>query len=71
LPLKGVIRLKRRFGESILMGRIVYTNGNFSIWFEKCLYKISKCHGLSVIGIGFAKCYVNDIVIFNMAPIDH
>jgi hypothetical protein len=40
----------------------------FAIRFEKCPYKISKSHGL---GIGFAKCYINDIIVFCLTLGNH
>ncbi len=51
------------------MGRIVCTLMEvFAIRFEKCPYKISKSHGL---GIGFAKCYINDIIVFCLTLGNH
>jgi hypothetical protein len=43
----------------------------FAIWFEKCPCRISKGHGLNVASLGFAKCYINDIIVFSLIPGDH
>jgi hypothetical protein len=43
----------------------------FTIWFEKCFYKISKGHGSSFVGLSFAKCYINDIIAISLIPSDH
>jgi hypothetical protein len=40
----------------------------FAIQFLKCPYKISKSHGL---GVGFAKCYIDDIIVFHLTPRNH
>jgi hypothetical protein len=40
----------------------------FSIRFEECPYKISMSHGL---GVGFAKCYIDDIIVFCLTPGNH
>jgi hypothetical protein len=41
---------------------------NFALWFEECPYKIPMGYGL---GIGFAKCYIDDIIVFSLIPRDH
>jgi hypothetical protein len=40
----------------------------FALWFEECPYKIPMGYGL---GIGFAKCYIDDVIIFSLIPKDH
>jgi hypothetical protein len=43
----------------------------FAIWFEECCCRISKGHGLMLVGLGFAKCYINDIMVFSLTPRNH
>jgi hypothetical protein len=38
---------------------------------KKIFIKFQRVMDQMLVGNGFAKCYVNDIIIFNMAPIDH
>jgi hypothetical protein len=51
------------------MGKIVCTLMEvFVIEFEECPYKISNSHGL---GVAFAKCYIDDIIVFRLTPKNH
>jgi hypothetical protein len=43
----------------------------FAIWFEKCPCRISKGHGSNVDGLGFSKCYIDDIIVFSLIPRNH
>jgi hypothetical protein len=42
-----------------------------TFWFEECPRKIPKSYELGVGGLGFAKCYINDIIALNLIPWDH
>jgi len=62
-----VTRLKQHFGELIFMGRIVYTNGSFlSFGLKNGLIEFLKAMDRILVGLGFAKCYIDDIIIFNL-----
>jgi hypothetical protein len=49
------------------MGRIVYTNGSFlSFGLKNDLIEFLKAMDWILVGLGFAKCYIDDIIIFSL-----
>ncbi len=60
-------RLKQHFGELIVMGRIICTNGSFlSFGLKNALIEFLKAMDRILVGLGFAKCYIDDIIIFSL-----
>ncbi len=43
----------------------------FTIWFEECLVEILKVMDRMFVNLNFAKCYIDDIIIFNLTLKNH
>jgi hypothetical protein len=54
------------------MGRIVCTNDGFCPFgFKNAPPKFQRVMDRVLVGLGFAKCYIDDIIVFNPTSMDH
>ena len=42
-----------------------------SIWFKECSSRILKGHGQILEGLDFARCYIDDIIVFSANADEH
>jgi hypothetical protein len=43
----------------------------FAIWFEKRFEEFQRIMDQVLVSFGFAKCYIDDIIIFSLTSEDH
>ncbi len=71
LPLRKGTRSRQHFGGLIFIGNIVCTNRGFFNLVWKKSSPITKDNGLSIDNFRFAKCYIDDIIVFSLTPWGH
>jgi hypothetical protein len=66
LPLRERYKVKTTFWGINPHGKIVYTIGSFLLFgLKNALVEFFKIMDQILIGFGFAKCYIDDIVVFS------
>jgi hypothetical protein len=55
----------------MFVGKIICTNGDLTLGFEEHLVEFKKIMDQMLAGLDFAKCYINNIIIFNLISRDY